>query len=790
MPTGLPARPQLPGRTILALVCAILGIIIGTAYAVLGLLGTVPVTIPLFLTGMAVYFFTNLWLLGRLWLWRANLGFKLKIFLISWAGVVAWYTLSQAIFVTLTIHLDTLQLRWLNFLWMWELPAFGALMVGGLALLLAWPISKFVKDGKTALPGKLYRTVTQYPKRIGAAAIAVVLGAYLSGNWQLATFAHFPLDEQIKITLTGLATSIFFGIFYYLCYDLLLRSVRQRLETNHYVEHITHHHYAQRIFLITISIAFGSLLLVSMVVFHSYQQFIIDRLESEIAFIIQTDTQTLQADIATPDRYQADLTKTLTDLKQGHSGFASIITNAAALSSLQFSNETSQYIMDHPSGVVRDAHDTYKVIAFFSEPLHQQKIISVTQITDFYGPLDSAMRSFALAGGFVLLLTAIVSAFASANLSQSIRLLSQAVREAQRTKRDFTFDTSTSDELEDLAHAFRFYINQSNELQRDLERKVQERTTALVRIEEEKNLLEVKAAQQVITGEQQKRRVAEQMAAELEGRVKSRTAELEEAVHHLEELDAVKSEFISIASHQLRTPLTVIRWAYQSLLDGTAGPMNQDQVKMSTAGLQKALFMIRLVNNLLDITRIEGDRFTLEYTEFKLEGLVEQIVQDLRAVAQAKNVELVFNKLATEFPMAKLDQEKIQMSVSNLVDNAIKYTNGGGKVTVSIDLKGGVFIIKVSDSGIGIPKDQLYRLFTKFFRSSNAVSLHTDGSGLGLYIAKTIVEKHGGIISVDSEESKGTTFTINLPAIKSTPPPSANPPTPSKAPDTTTQKAS
>ena len=376
-----------------------------------------------------------------------------------------------------------------------------------------------------------------------------------------------------------------------------------------------------------------------------------------------------------------------------------------------------------------------------------------------------------------MLLTASVTSFASSHLSDSIKQLSSAVRRAQGTDEAFTFDTYPADELEELAHSFAFYINESRQLRQTLEQKVEQRTAALLRAENEKRSLEVAAAEREIQDAKNQRAIAQDLATQLEGRVEQRTAQLEEALERLKEVDKLKSEFVSIASHQLRTPLTVVRWAYHALLDDNEPPLSHNQKQMASAGLKKTLFMIRLVNELLDVAKIEQNTFDIAQSELALDRLLLDIIDEQQEASHAKNVSLRFERPDKRLPTVLLDGDKMRIALTNIIDNAIKYSQPNGQIDIGVKWQESSVVITVADKGIGIPPDQIRRLFTRFFRGSNAPAYHTDGSGLGLYIAKTIIEKQGGVISAESKEGKGTTFTITLPttgkkgSAKSTKPP-------------------
>jgi PAS domain S-box-containing protein len=226
----------------------------------------------------------------------------------------------------------------------------------------------------------------------------------------------------------------------------------------------------------------------------------------------------------------------------------------------------------------------------------------------------------------------------------------------------------------------------------------------------------------------------------------------------------LKTEFVSIAAHQLRTPLSAIKWTLTALLDGDLGEIVGEQKEY----LQKANLsnerMINLVDNLLNLSRIEEGRYVQKNDFFKLEEVVYKVVDSLSAKANKKNIKLNFEK-PKNLPKVLADKEKIKIVVQNLVDNAINYSFEGREIIVSVKenkVKKEI-IFQVENDGIGISKSQQKRIFTKFFRMENAIKTETVGSGLGLFISKNIIESHGGRIWFESEENKKTIFYFAIP---------------------------
>lgn len=228
-------------------------------------------------------------------------------------------------------------------------------------------------------------------------------------------------------------------------------------------------------------------------------------------------------------------------------------------------------------------------------------------------------------------------------------------------------------------------------------------------------------------------------------------------------VERMKTEFVSLAAHQLRTPLSAIKWTLRMILDGDLGEITKEQRDFLEKTYKSNERMISLINDLLNVTRIEEGRYLYKLAPVSFEDLVKTVVENYKEEIKKKKIKFKFIGSPRKIPKIKLDAEKMKLAISNFLDNAIKYTPEGGEVTVSleIDKKGIKFLVK--DSGIGIPKDQQNRLFTKFFRGANAIRIETEGSGLGLFISKNIIDAHGGKTGFESEEGRGSTFYFTLP---------------------------
>lgn len=248
----------------------------------------------------------------------------------------------------------------------------------------------------------------------------------------------------------------------------------------------------------------------------------------------------------------------------------------------------------------------------------------------------------------------------------------------------------------------------------------------------------------------------------LQEEVERATSKLRIANENLKALDKTKDEFLSMASHQLRTPLTTIKGYLSMLTEGDAGPLNKSQkeyLDYATGGAQR---MVGLISDLLNVTRLSAGRFIIEKKPVDIVQIVEDEIRQLQNHADNKNLQLEFVPPKTKLPKVELDEGKTRQVIMNFIDNAIYYTPKG-KVWVVLEADKDKYRLLVKDTGIGVPPEAKEKLFSKFFRADNAQSIRPDGTGLGLYLAKRVVEDQGGKILFESQVGKGSTFGFEMP---------------------------
>ncbi len=290
----------------------------------------------------------------------------------------------------------------------------------------------------------------------------------------------------------------------------------------------------------------------------------------------------------------------------------------------------------------------------------------------------------------------------------------------------------------------------------DLARRVKDQTWELEKMNDE---LEFRVAQRT---ESLQKLLDEKVKTERV--LKAQGESLQQANNELKGLDQAKSDFISVVAHQLRTPLSAIKWTLSLLLSGDIGPLTDEQKQYIKKTAETNDHMIKLVGDLLDANSVEAGQLHYSFSSVRIDEVIQDAIDELAAFAKKREITLTYDH--HQLPPIQADAERLHSALQNLIDNSIKYSRAGNTVAITTEIAGQILRVNIADQGIGIPEEQVGQVFHRFFRARNAIKAENGGTGLGLFIVKRIVEDHGGKISFVTRENAGTTFTVELPLKK------------------------
>jgi signal transduction histidine kinase len=260
----------------------------------------------------------------------------------------------------------------------------------------------------------------------------------------------------------------------------------------------------------------------------------------------------------------------------------------------------------------------------------------------------------------------------------------------------------------------------------------------------------------------------EQFNLTLQEKIDDATRKLRHANDKLRKLNETKDDFISMASHQLRTPLTSVKGYTSMVLDGDAGKITRLQRRLLNQSFVSAQRMVYLISDLLNVSRLKTGKFIIEPVRCNLAKVIQEEVDQLMETAKSRHLTLEYQK-PEHFPVLMLDETKLRQVIMNFLDNAVYYTPAGGHIEVHLVEKPQSIEFTVSDDGIGVPRHEQHHLFSKFYRAPNAKRARPDGTGLGLFMAKKVVIAQGGAITFRSQEGRGSTFGFTFAKSRLTP---------------------
>ncbi len=253
-----------------------------------------------------------------------------------------------------------------------------------------------------------------------------------------------------------------------------------------------------------------------------------------------------------------------------------------------------------------------------------------------------------------------------------------------------------------------------------------------------------------------------ELNANLQQRISEATSELRASNAQLRRLDEAKDEFVSMASHQLRTPLTSVKGYISMVIEGDVGKITPTQKHLLNEAFNSSERMVHLINDFLNVSRLQTGKFIIDSRPIDLAKVVQEELESLESNASTRNLKFKY-KIPKKFPVMDLDEGKMRQVIMNFADNAIYYSKEGKTIEVSLSADGNRCRFMVKDKGIGVPVAERAQLFTKFYRATNARRQRPDGTGVGLFLAKKVINAHGGDVIFESEEGKGSTFGFSLP---------------------------
>ncbi len=227
-------------------------------------------------------------------------------------------------------------------------------------------------------------------------------------------------------------------------------------------------------------------------------------------------------------------------------------------------------------------------------------------------------------------------------------------------------------------------------------------------------------------------------------------------------LERAKTDFVTLAAHQFRTPTSAIKWSLSIILEQSSN-LTEEQKLFLKKTIKTNNRMIDLINNLLDFKKTETGMQLLKPALFQIEDLIFEIIKENKERIEKKQLKLIFEKPDKLLPKLMIDPTKLKIAIENILDNAIRYTKEKGLINIYFEKKENEISVYFQDNGVGIPENQQNNVFSHFFRGSNIVQIHTEGIGLGLFLAKSIIKAHGGKIWFKSKEGQGSLFAFSLP---------------------------
>lgn len=608
--------------------------------------------------------------------------------------------------------------------YLWELPAIGVPVAILLPLWLLRPVARdydAMRRGE-ALPDPKASAarLLAFPRRIVLIFTPVSILAYLLGNIQTWYLYDLPIDEFLKGIPLGLPLGLLFSLGAYLAVSHFLDPVRRLFIERHGYDHAPKPMTSvyRKVVVSSVTIVTLGLALLWLIAYAHGQNLLEDQLHARM------EERTLPEAVAIAMRPEDPLyAENLAEVGLGERGYAFIVDAGGAVTSAhpagfaQLAEEgwdpvERAAILGGGLGRFTDRTSEVRLVAFTQVPGTSDHLVLVTYRDDFAAPLADmsyGMLVVTLLGLAVGLGLTLVGARA---IAHPVQELTEAMGRAKDDGTGGGIHLITDDEVGLLAASY----------------------------------------------------------ARMMARLRDKTRALEDSVERLREMDLMKTRFMNIASHELRTPMTPIRTELHLIMKGRRGPVTPEQMRGLELVSRNVDRLNRLIREMLEASRMEAGQLRLNIARRDVRGAALQAVDLMESEAKARDIGLVFEAPHPVWTLA--DDDRVQQVLINLLENALQFTPAGGKVTVQVEQRDGMALVSVQDTGAGIEPQVIARLFQPFSQAEPGVPRTEGGTGLGLFICRGIIEAHGGRIWCESAgKGQGATFRFTLPLAPAEPAP-------------------
>lgn len=650
----------------------------------------------------------------------------------------------------LTLYFNALQFRWIAFAYIWEVVVVGILAAYSVVCLVRFADSFGQGEGRPSSiysPAEAYTRIVSAPVRAALIFFSIVVFGYAIGSLQLYFFAHYPLTEIIKNLITGVITGALSSFFVFFFLERIIEPSLKKIGGSMGTFKEGTGRKRNSLFLKIYAVS-GLLALISIGFFGSFAYARAQAvLEEQLKMRLKNELELLANEVRRAGGFLKD------------ENFAERFGSKGEASVVRMESTRAGY----SSFVDRDS--VTKITGFL--PLNTFNNSEVLKGIIYVSDFDRDLKVSLFYGFIIFLLALIAIIIISTLFARSITYPIKKIKEGGIRIGEGNFseiiDVYTNDELEEVGIALNNTASQLKKSYLRLEEEVKKRTAELdqANIALKKQILELSKA-----GEREQNQIKELDI--IAKRLVRRDFELLEANERLREMDEAKSRFVSIAAHQLRTPLSGIKWTVQMMIGGDFGKISKEQKNTLSKAGDSLNRLVKLIGDLLNVARIEEGRYEFIFSEVKLEEVCKKVFEDNKPLAKSRG--LIF-KLTTPrqlLPTIKGDFFNLAFVLENLVGNSFAYTKQGGSVEIILEKDSqdsGKARISVKDTGMGIPEFQKNLVGQKFFRADNVVREQIQGTGLGLYIVSRILEKHGSRLDFESQEGEGSEFYFSLPLL-------------------------